>query len=405
MKNLLKALVCSVMLMIVSIVLVSPSQSVLAVTTTANIFVDPSFNGAEFDAKTSIEVPVTIVKYDMYDRGRYYIDVMNKDGKVVASDHGSLTDLIVGTTNLTVFWNYSNKPHELGDYTVRYYTTNDTGGTVSFKVSSLSGTCGSKLNWTVDYYGALTITGTGKMDNYGMGDAPWDSQKETISSVTIEDGVTSIGAYAFYRCENIEGISIANSVKNIGNSAFYGCSNLEEIVLPSKIKSIDKHTFSDCVNLTKITIPIAVKTIDMYAFGGVGLEDVYYEGSKAMWQDILTTSSGNSALTDATMHYSMKPLAKVKVKSIKRTSDKNNFTMNWQKCKDADGYEIRISEYSDFHNILDTVKVKKNSTVKKSVNLTYSWKTYYVQIRSYKKVSGGYNYSTWSSTKILKGEY
>lgn len=203
MKNLLKALVCSVMLMIVSIVLVSPSQSVLAVTTTANIFVDPSFNGAEFDAKTSIEVPVTIVKYDMYDRGRYYIDVMNKDGKVVASDHGSLTDLIVGTTNLTVFWNYSNKPHELGDYTVRYYTTNDTGGTVSFKVSSLSGTCGSKLNWTV------------------------------------------------------------------------------------------------------------------------------------------------------------KPLA----------------------------------------------KVKKNSTVKKSVNLTYSWKTYYVQIRSYKKVSGGYNYSTWSSTKILKGEY
>ena len=243
------------------------------------------------------------------------------------------------------------------------------------------------------------------MDNYGMGDAPWDSQKETISSVTIEDGVTSIGAYAFYRCENMEGISIANSVKNIGNSAYYGCSNLEEIVLPSKIKSIDKHTFSDCVNLTKITIPIAVKTIDMYAFGGVGLEDVYYEGSKAMWQDILTTSSGNSALTDATMHYSMKPLAKVKVKSIKRTSDKNNFTMNWQKCKDADGYEIRISEYSDFHNILDTVKVKKNSTVKKSVNLTYSWKTYYVQIRSYKKVSGGYNYSTWSSTKILKGEY
>ena len=36
----------------------------------------------------------------------------------------------------------------------------------------------------------------------------------------INDGVTSIGKYAFYGCSNLTSVSISNTVTNIGTAAF-----------------------------------------------------------------------------------------------------------------------------------------------------------------------------------------
>ena len=45
-------------------------------------------------------------------------------------------------------------------------------------------------------------------------------------SVTIGNGVTSIGDYAFYNCSSLTSVTIPDSVTSIGSSAFSGCSNL-----------------------------------------------------------------------------------------------------------------------------------------------------------------------------------
>lgn len=76
----------------------------------------------------------------------------------------------------------------------------------------------------------LTISGTGNMQGWGWNSAPWHNLYQfTISSVTIEDGVTSVGQYAFTQCDGIKTITIGESVAFLGHGAFQGCGYVTEI--------------------------------------------------------------------------------------------------------------------------------------------------------------------------------
>ena len=62
------------------------------------------------------------------------------------------------------------------------------------------------------------------MPNYNSpADVPWYNYQEKIKKVVIENGVTSIGGYAFNDCISLTSITIPNSVKSIGSYAFEGC--------------------------------------------------------------------------------------------------------------------------------------------------------------------------------------
>ena len=61
------------------------------------------------------------------------------------------------------------------------------------------------------------------MPNYDrLRDVPWYSNRGKINSIVIEDGVTSIGIYAFCGCNRLSSVTIGNSVTSIGSSAFSG---------------------------------------------------------------------------------------------------------------------------------------------------------------------------------------
>ncbi len=75
-----------------------------------------------------------------------------------------------------------------------------------------NGTCGENLTWVFDdSTGALTISGTGEMEDYdGNNEAPWTLIKDNIKEVIIENGVTGIAKrafidtelkYAIYKCK------------------------------------------------------------------------------------------------------------------------------------------------------------------------------------------------------------
>ena len=89
----------------------------------------------------------------------------------------------------------------------------------------------------------------------------------TITSITLPEGLTSIGKSAFSRCWKLTSITIPNGVTSIGSSAFYECSNLKSIILGNSVASIEDEVFSGC-NLTSITIPESVTSIGEYAFYG-----------------------------------------------------------------------------------------------------------------------------------------
>ena len=82
-----------------------------------------------------------------------------------------------------------------------------------------------------------------------------------ITSVTIPEGVISIGDYAFQDCGSLTSMTIPEGVKRIGNGAFSGCSSLTNVTIPEGVKRIGDYVFSGCSSLTSMTIPEGVKRI------------------------------------------------------------------------------------------------------------------------------------------------
>ena len=90
-----------------------------------------------------------------------------------------------------------------------------------------SGTCGANLTWTLSYSGLLTISGTGAMTDWSTATAvPWAAEHAAVKAVQIADGVTTIGAYAFYKLTALIEITIPANIATIGAHAFENCTGL-----------------------------------------------------------------------------------------------------------------------------------------------------------------------------------
>ncbi len=139
-----------------------------------------------------------------------------------------------------------------------------------------SGTCGKDLTWVVYEDGKLVISGTGEMDDYGEVNSsggcsyyphkPWSDYN--VTSLLFSDGITKIGAFAFYECKNLTGkLEIPNTVTAIGDAAFCGTSFQGELKLPNGLTEIAAWTFKNCDGFTgQLKIPEGVTRIGNNAF-------------------------------------------------------------------------------------------------------------------------------------------
>ena len=122
------------------------------------------------------------------------------------------------------------------------------------------------LSWTLDSTGTLTISGTGEMYSassssyYG-----WYTYRSSVKNLVIQQGVTSIGNYAFDYFQNLSSVIIPNSVTTIGMYAFRNCTQLKTVTLPSNLQTIGKRAF-DSSGLTSIVIPNSVTFLEEGAF-------------------------------------------------------------------------------------------------------------------------------------------
>lgn len=92
------------------------------------------------------------------------------------------------------------------------------------------------------------------------------SYYDTLTNITISNGIKIIGSSAFSDCTSLESISIPKSVTSIGDFAFYRCESLTSIKIPEKIKIISEYMFSECSSLKSVTIPNSVTSIEEGAF-------------------------------------------------------------------------------------------------------------------------------------------
>ena len=158
------------------------------------------------------------------------------------------------------------------------------------RFSTVGGYCGTTANnadgknleWTLTasaepdskgfYPFTLTITGEGAMADYGMSNdtqAPWGNYANVLS---LPDGLTTIGNYAFYWCGLSGTLDIPASVTSIGNFAFYHCV-LTAVNIPgakdtegNALTTIGSSAFQFCESLATVTLGDGIKTIEGGAF-------------------------------------------------------------------------------------------------------------------------------------------
>lgn len=139
----------------------------------------------------------------------------------------------------------------------------------------VTGTCGaegdgSSVTWSFDASTqTLTIGGTGAMAGYDKTykTDPWQEHESLIKHLVIEDGVTTVGAYAFGNIATLESASFPDSLTSIGNYAFISCTALDNLTIPGNT-SLGDSAFTKCTALKALTLKEGQKTISARIFSG-----------------------------------------------------------------------------------------------------------------------------------------
>jgi hypothetical protein len=109
-----------------------------------------------------------------------------------------------------------------------------------------------------------------------------------IADIEIPDGVKTVGAGAFFKCEDLQSIEIPDSVTEIGDGALSGCKTLKEVILPKDITGIGSTAFKNCEKLESLTIPATVTTIGSNAFQNcASIKQVKFGGSEKEWDKMM----------------------------------------------------------------------------------------------------------------------
>ena len=139
--------------------------------------------------------------------------------------------------------------------------------------------------------------------------------KTAITDIILPNTIDVIDTSAFQNCTNLGSVKQPIPFKSeyggslsIEGYTFAGCTSLWEFELPENVNSFGNYiaggTFDGCTHLQTVYIPKSIETIGSNAFNGcTNLATVYYGGSKEQWEDINIHTTGNDALTNATIYY------------------------------------------------------------------------------------------------------
>ena len=178
---------------------------------------------------------------------------------------------LLGTGAYAIFFAFDENLDYVGYAVVFVWVPEDENAA---NVTVRSGTCGgegdgSNVTWSLSGAGVLTISGKGAMADYDFDNLPEYRNYypgDQIRSVVIEEGVTSIGAGAFYGCTGLSAVSLPEGLEKIGEEAFITCSSLTEVDIPDTVTKIGRRAFGWCTSLTELRLPDRAVTVGDHVF-------------------------------------------------------------------------------------------------------------------------------------------
>lgn len=118
----------------------------------------------------------------------------------------------------------------------------------------------------------LTVSGTGTISK----NSEWETYKDKVQFLVIEEGITAIGDEAFSNCPRLKHLTLPEGLKTIGDHAFYGCTTLQELEIPSTVSKVEDYAFCGCVGVAYLTLPEGLETVGEYAFSCVYIDPIYH---------------------------------------------------------------------------------------------------------------------------------
>ena len=153
-----------------------------------------------------------------------------------------------------------------------------------------SGKCGDSASWKLDADGVLTITGAGPMADYGAYGPWYIAHLADINKVVVQEGVTTIGDYAFANLSYVTSVTIPSSITSIGAHAFEKCRLGGAVTLPEGLTVIGDFAFSGS-GMASLTLPESLRTIGNSAFLYCSLRELTIPSG--------VTSIGNGAFSNS----------------------------------------------------------------------------------------------------------
>ena len=173
-----------------------------------------------------------------------------------------------------------------------------------------------------------------------------------VKSVTIGNGVTSVGTRAFYSCRGLTGMTIPDTVTNLADSAFAGCSALVEASLPGRLKGVinESSVFANCNAGLVVTYRAVVNEFSAGDNVGVG--------------DSVTLTSAQATWLNGFADYGM-------VRSVVAAMDADTFEeaylLNLDVTDGGRGYAFEVTDCdATGENVVVTVRLERTGAVQKS---------------------------------------
>lgn len=132
--------------------------------------------------------------------------------------------------------------------------------------------------------GTLVISAQGAMQDYSAAaQTPWFKDRAEIRKIVVQQGVTTIGDYAFYGCENVTSVTLPDTVIQIGKLAFYGCKDLRTLTVPDSVLTVEDYAFAKA-GLQTIVFRGSAPVLGAGIFAGLNAE-VRYPAAAAGWTE------------------------------------------------------------------------------------------------------------------------
>ena len=274
------------------------------------------------------------------------------------------------------------------DYTVTY-VNNEKPGEARAELTGIGNYKGSEtLYFTI--YGKLPAADPIADQTY--------TGKELTPAIVIPGLKAGEDYYMYYEDNQYPGVA---TVTIYGTGYYKGTATIHFKI----IKKTEKFVSNVKLNRTSYTYtgksirPSVTVTVNGKKIGANAYKLYYRNDKNSGIGTVQVRGIGKYSRINKTLTFKILP-PKTLLTGLKKAN--RSFTASWKKNIQATGYQIQYAADSRFIKERKTVTVGKQSAIRYKISGLKNKKTYYVRIRSYKRVGKKVLYSSWSTVKKIR---